>query len=390
MDFGRVIVGGAVSGTANLATSGSDSERTRVTVGTTTTADGNGIRVTGGSGTDFKAAAHTGTRTLAGSFTSAGAKSGSRGLSVTGEELAGEGTYTNVAVNYPATVLDHAQAVVQGASVSGSAPSYLVDVGPQRIGATGSVDLKIANHTASAGATYTAKLDLDGISLTGDVTSLSANVSTFSGLAGGQARPAYSASLTPSDHAVYSTTYSLLFSDENLIGATSHSLNVELTGLGVGPAFAAQLDGFLGDVERIDVGDAVEGQTVSRLLQIGNITPDDNGGGVDLTDLTLLDVVFDGSDASMFSLTGFTPGMRFSKDDWQDFYVSFSPTGLPGERSATMTLVTDQGAPLGQSGDEFTFYLSGQTVPAPPSAVMLAGLGVTGLAFGAARRRWRK
>ena len=59
--------------------------------------------------------------------------------------------------------------------------------------------------------------------------------------------------------------------------------------------------------------------------------------------------------------------------------------------NATMTLITDQGAPLGQSGDEFTFYLAGQqTVPAPSAAIMLAGRGVTGLAFGAARRRRRK
>ena len=109
VDLGKVLTGVAVSDTANLTTSGSDDERTRVSVALTGGPDGEGISITGGSGEEFHSAAATGTRDIGGSFATSGSKSGSVGLAVTTDEnggagLTGEGSYANVAVSYIAEV----------------------------------------------------------------------------------------------------------------------------------------------------------------------------------------------------------------------------------------------------------------------------------------------
>ncbi len=103
VNFGLVHVGGATTATgiSTLSTTGADSYFTRVTV-TTTGGTGNFL-VTGGSGTLFNSAASTGSRTLTGTFATAGLYSGSVTLVTGGEGLPGESPQ-NVSVPYVAQV----------------------------------------------------------------------------------------------------------------------------------------------------------------------------------------------------------------------------------------------------------------------------------------------
>ena len=103
VSFGRVIANVAQSATSTLSTTGADTDFTRVTVGQRA-ADANGISATGGTNPTFNAAGVTDTRTVGGSFTSTGAKSGTLTLVTTGEGLAGEAPI-NVSVAYTATAL---------------------------------------------------------------------------------------------------------------------------------------------------------------------------------------------------------------------------------------------------------------------------------------------
>ena len=98
--LGRVLVGHAASATSTLSTTGADSNFTRVTVGTAGP-DGNGVSATGGTNPTYNSAGVTDTRTVSGTFATAGPVSGSLTLATTGEGLAGEAPI-NVALGYTA------------------------------------------------------------------------------------------------------------------------------------------------------------------------------------------------------------------------------------------------------------------------------------------------
>ena len=89
VNLGNVLLNGTASGSADLGTTGSDDEKTRVTV--------NGFL--------FNSATSTGTYLVTQTFSSYGTNSGSVNLPVTGEGgLTGEGTYAPVPVSYTANV----------------------------------------------------------------------------------------------------------------------------------------------------------------------------------------------------------------------------------------------------------------------------------------------
>jgi autotransporter-associated beta strand protein len=101
----NVLLNGAYSGTITLGTSGSDDVRTRVTVDTTSVADGNGVSFTGGTGTFFNTATSSGTRLWSGpTFAAYGTQSGTLNLSVTGEGLLNEDSYSPVSIGYSINV----------------------------------------------------------------------------------------------------------------------------------------------------------------------------------------------------------------------------------------------------------------------------------------------
>jgi autotransporter-associated beta strand protein len=101
----NVLLNGAYNILATLVTSGSDNERTRVSVAIVSAADANGLYISGGTGTLFNGAASSGTRLLTGpAMASYGMRTGQLSLPVTGEGLGGEGSYSPVAVAYSLSV----------------------------------------------------------------------------------------------------------------------------------------------------------------------------------------------------------------------------------------------------------------------------------------------
>jgi endonuclease I len=142
------------------------------------------------------------------------------------------------------SVLAHANAsFADGSDLN----SLTIDLGTAFMGATApKVDFALFNLDAAAG--FTAGLDLDSIVGSGATSALTTNLTTFSGastLAGGLSR-SFSAAMNTSTAGTYSATYTLGFSDENIVGATNLS-NLTLTLMGVvAPALIANAD-FNGD-----------------------------------------------------------------------------------------------------------------------------------------------
>lgn len=148
----------------------------------------------------------------------------------------------------------------------------------------------------------------------------------------------------------------------------------------VGPEFATSL----GSKTSIDL----DGSGNPLVFSIRNDT-NDVASQPELTDLTLLSYLITGSDAPLFSLSGFTPGMVLHMGDFADLSISFAP-GSPGSYSAMLTFLTDQGASFASAGQSFSFLLTGTyATPAPaPASLGLIGTALAGLA--ALRRRWRR
>ena len=104
--LGRFISSSVVSGSSTLSTSGNDNDYTRITV----------------NGTTFNSAATTGNYNLPPNTYVQGPVSGSVSLPVSGEGLAGEGTYAGVIVAYSGTS-------VQNRIVTSTSASFLIHLG---------------------------------------------------------------------------------------------------------------------------------------------------------------------------------------------------------------------------------------------------------------------
>jgi len=123
----------AATGTANLTTTGSNSDYTSITVPMTSSPDGNGISITGGSGTLFDSASATGSRTLAGTINTAayGTVSGSIVLAPTGVGIVNQSPI-GVTVNYFAMIGAATPAATTNANLHSfsSAEALTASVGP--------------------------------------------------------------------------------------------------------------------------------------------------------------------------------------------------------------------------------------------------------------------
>jgi endonuclease I len=142
------------------------------------------------------------------------------------------------------SVLAHADASFAGGS---DLNTLSIDLGATTMGAVApTVNFDLFNLDAAAG--FTAGLDLDSIVGSGATSTLTTNLAMFNGastLAGGLSR-SFTAAMNTSTLGTFSATYTLGFSDENLVGASNLS-NLTLTLMGVvAPALIANAD-FNGD-----------------------------------------------------------------------------------------------------------------------------------------------
>ena len=161
---------------------------------------------------------------------------------------------------------------------------------------------------------------------------------------------------TPNTHGPQAATVGLTFTNGNLTGNNqAYNVNVGLLGVGVGPELGTpRVPGSL-----IDFGVVESGQTSLQSLAVRNDTPDGNLGNV--TNLTLLNAIIAGPDASLFSLGLFTPGTVLSAAEALSLDLVLNPQGQAGAFQATLQLTTDQGAALGTTGQLFTYQLVGSS-----------------------------
>ena len=125
------------------------------------------------------------------------------------------------------SVLDHAI----GSFASGTTLTTVdIDFGTLAQGSgTASRNVSIFNRAGSLGTAWTAKLDLDGMTSSGSSV-FSTTLAPFTGLVSGSSR-AFSLSMLTATTGVFSGTYSLNLSDENLPGAASQGMLLTVRGI---------------------------------------------------------------------------------------------------------------------------------------------------------------
>lgn len=187
---------------------------------------------------------------------------------------------------------------------------------------------------------------------------------------------------TPTTHTVDSSTVTIGFSNGSADGTNSaETVQVTLSGQGVGPIYDSTPP-----PGPLNFGDVVIGSNGQLTLDISNISTDPNGGDTTLTDLTLISAVISGPDGAEFSIDGFTPGTVLSQGDVLNLVLNFDPLFPAGDKFATLTILTDQGAPFGLAGASFIYDLMGVAVPEPASMVVFGLCTIGGLGF----YRWRR
>ena len=300
--FGSVIVGATVGQSVNLTTTGDDNSFTQVNVAGSSSADGNGVQITGSTAL-FNSTASTSSRNLGGTLTGAGSKSGSLSLAVTtaengGSGLAGEGAYSSIAVGYSATVLDHANASFSGASDTNSLTIDLGRLG-QNTGAGGVHEAGFNLYNLEATAGFTAGLALNSIAPSGSVGSLAAistNLAAFNNLAAG-GHSIFDTDVDTSSLGMFSVTYNLGVSDQALPGATSNT-PLTLTVMATVNAYAPGDFNLDHHVDSADIGPMLQaltdasgyelqyGVSPTELAEIGDV---DNDGSMTNADLQALE-----------------------------------------------------------------------------------------------------
>ncbi len=237
VDLGRVITGSAIPAaqSASIIKSGADPTYYEVTAAgsASSTVNGRFNAFVGGVGFDSLNVGLTGSTATAGLLTG----------TVTVDNIdvstggVGQGSADgNDVITVNLDVLDHSNA----SFVTGLDQDLLtIDFGTLAVGGTVNSAFSLFNLEQALG--FTADLDLDSIIGSGDTGTLGSNLAGFAGLAGGGSN-GFSASFDTSSLGSFSATYTLNLSDEDIAGATSQVLTLQLIGE-VSAVLAGDLDG---------------------------------------------------------------------------------------------------------------------------------------------------
>jgi len=176
-------------------------------------------------------------------------------------------------------VLDHANA----SFASGLDQDLLtIDFGTLGVGGTVNSAFDLNNLSATLG--FTADLDLDSIIGTGDTGVLGSDLATFGNLLAG-ASNTFSASFDTSIVGLFSATYTLNLSDEDIAGATSQVLTLQLLGEVAAASIAGDLDGS-GLVDILDLNIVLSQWNTNGL---GDPRADTDGNNIiDILDLNVV------------------------------------------------------------------------------------------------------
>ena len=217
----RVIRGATVSGTLSVSnsipvTSSTGAARLDYTFA------GSGLFTGSGTGSDMALGAAS-THVLSVNTAAAGLITGTVSATATTPQAATP-TFSQAA---SMSVLDHA---IGSFSADRTLTTIDFDFGTLAQGSgTASRMISIFNRAGSLGAAWTAKLDLDGITSSGSGV-FSTTLAPFTSLASGSSL-AFNLSMLTATMGVYSGTYSLNLSDENVPGATSQSMLLTVRGI---------------------------------------------------------------------------------------------------------------------------------------------------------------
>jgi len=237
VDLGRVITGSAIPTTqaVGLIKSGADPTYYQVTAGGDATSDVNGRfnAFIGGSGLNTLNVGLTGSTATAGQLTG----------TVTIDNIdittggAGQGSAdADDIVTVNLDVLDHSDA----SFVSGIDTDLLtIDFGTLALGGTVHSAFDLFNLESTLG--FTADLDLDSIIGAGDTGVLGSDLAAFAGLHAGTSN-GFMASFDTSNLGMFSASYTLNLSDEDIAGATTQMLTLQLLGEVAG-TLVGDLDG---------------------------------------------------------------------------------------------------------------------------------------------------
>jgi endonuclease I len=235
ISLGRTIVGGtlpSLNTSLTINKSGVDPTTFSVTTSGAATADGTSstVRSNKFNAFDYNAGSKSLAIGLTGaSAATAGRTSGTIVLDNTDLTNAGSGTGAldgNDTVNLSVDVLDHSNASFAGGS---DANALTINFGAVNKGQTATQSFNLYNLLSASG--YTAGLDLDSITATGDTGMFASGLNGFSALTAGGSN-LFMASFTPTGPGTFAATYTLGVSDENLSGATAGtSLTLTLTGV---------------------------------------------------------------------------------------------------------------------------------------------------------------
>ncbi len=240
-----------------------------------------------------------------------------------------------------------------GVAPVGSVDISGADAGLVRIGSTGTAGLMVNNFGDGNLSGLGAPSNLNG--------TVAAGSGSFAGPGGGISLPdggsqAFDFAFNPSGHASDSASVSIDFSNGSADGTNgAETVDAQLFGTGVGPIF----DSSLPPGSALDFGNLRPGSSETLSLSIGNVSGDADGGNAALTGLTLLSATIGGADASLFAVPDFVANTVLHKGQSLDLSLTFDAMDLTGSKVASLSILTDQGMPLGVAGETFTFDLAG-------------------------------